>query len=255
MQKLQPINTVPRFFAHAIAIEHEAAERYMEFAEHMRDRSRDVAALFERLAHDGYAHARQLLAWTSKLRLPRLRPGAHAWLDAGTPLPAAHEWVFGLLSPRDALKVAMHAEQRAKRFFGHVVQTTRDRGVRAAAEVFLKEEGEHMGRMKRALKNLPNPVIDWEKIYAHGGPVKAAAQGKAGAGAAAMPGRPAVRKGPPAKKAAAGARPATGKAGKTPGRSKPVRAGSPNTKKTTEKQATKKAAKKVAKKVGKGRRR
>jgi len=216
MQTAPPINTVPRFFAHAIAIEHEAAQRYMEFAEHMRDRSRDAAALFERLARDGYAHARRLMARTDKLRLPRLRPGAHAWLDTGTPLPAAHEWVFRLLSPRDALKVAMHAEQRAKRFFDHVVQTTRDQGVRAAAEAFLKEEGEHLARMKRALRNLPNPVIDWERIYAHGGPAKAAGSGKAGA---------------PGKKAAPAGRTSARKAGKPAGRGTPVCPGSPKAKK------------------------
>lgn len=172
MATLGPINTVPRFYAHAIAIENEAAERYREFAEHMKDLSRDTAALFEQLARDGFEHARGLVDRTRGVRLPQLKSGAHTWLDKGSPLAAAHEWVFRLLSPRDALKVAMHAEQRAKRFFGHVVQTTGDAGVKALAGVFLKEEGEHIARMKRALLKVPNPVINWEKIYDHGGPLK-----------------------------------------------------------------------------------
>ena len=192
MDALRPINTVPRFFAHAIAIEHEAAERYMEFADHMKDRSPDAALLFEQLARDGFDQARELLNRTNGARLPRLKSGAHAWLDKGSPLAAAHEWVFRLLSPRDALKVAMHAEQRAKRFFGHVVETTGDEGVKALAGVFLKEEGEHIARMKRAFLKLPNPVIDWERIYDHGGPVK---PHKVTAG------KPAVRMAPPKKKA------------------------------------------------------
>ena len=172
MATLRPINTVSRFYAHAIAIEHEAADRYMEFADHMKDRSPDAALLFEQLAHDGFDHARELLNRTNGVRLPQLRTGPHAWLDKGSPLAAAHEWVFRLLSPRDALKVAMHAEQRAKRFFGHVVQTTGDAGVRALAGAFLKEEGEHIARMKRAFLKLPDPAINWERIYEHGGPVK-----------------------------------------------------------------------------------
>lgn len=204
MVTVRPINTVPRFYAHAIAIEHEAAERYREFADHMKDRSRDAAVLFEQLARDGFDHARELTNRIHGARLPRLRPGAHTWLDKGTPLMAAHEWVFRLLSPRDALKVAMHAEQRAKRFFDHVAQTTRDEGVKALAGVFLKEEGEHIARMKRAFQKLPNPVIDWGKIYEHGGPVKPSKPtAVAKTPVKAKAGKPPVRRAPPKKKAVA----------------------------------------------------
>lgn len=202
MATLRPINTVPRFFAHAIAIEHEAAERYREFADHMKDRSPDAALLFEQLARDGFDHARELLDRTQGVRLPRLRSGAHSWLDKGSPLAAAHEWVFRLLSARDALKVAMHAEQRAKRFFGHVVQTSGDEGVKALAGDFLKEEGEHIARMKRAFLKLPNPVINWEKIYDHGGPGKPPRPSKSKAPVKARPGRPAVGTPLPGEKAA-----------------------------------------------------
>jgi rubrerythrin len=203
MATVRPINTVPRFYAHAIAIEHEAAERYMEFADHMKDLSWDAAVLFEQLARDGFDHARELTNGVQGARLPRLRPGAHAWLDKGSPLMAAHEWVFRLLSPRDALKVAMHAEQRAKRFFDHVVQTTGDEGVKALAGAFLTEEGEHIARMKRAFLKLPNPVINWERIYDHGGPVKPPKPSKTRATVKAKAGKPAVRTPPPKKKAEA----------------------------------------------------
>ena len=222
MPTARPINTIPRFYAHAIAIEHEAAERYMEFAEHMKDHARDAAVLFERLAHDGFNHARQLVSRTNEVRLPSLRPGAHAWLDKGTPLAAAHEWVFRLLSPRDALTVAMHAEQRAKRFFAHVAQTTCDQGVKALAKDFLQEEGEHIARMKRALRKLPNPVIDWERIYDRGGPLGVSGGPKPAGGA--MPGRPGARRGPLAKKLAQAKKPAWRAAAGPTSRTKPVRA-------------------------------
>lgn len=198
----RPINTVPAFYAHAIAIEHEAAERYQEFADHMRDRSRDACALFEQLARDGFERARELTNCCSGARLPRLRPGAHAWLDRGAPLMAAHEWVFRMLAPRDALKVAMHAEQRAKRFFDHVVRTTSDDGVKALAEVFLKEEGEHIARMKRAFRGLPDPVIDWDKLYERGGPAKSSGPA-AEARTPARKGEPVVPEGLPKKLIAA----------------------------------------------------
>ncbi len=170
MRAARPINSVAEFYAHAIAIERESAQRYAEFARHMKDRGQDTAQLFSRMAREGFAHASEIGTRAKGLRVPKLAPGKYAWLDKGAPEPAAHEWVFRLMSPRCALKIAMHAEQRAKRFFGQVMRTTGDRGVKAVARKFLEEEGEHISRMRRALIKLPNPILDWEKIYECGGP-------------------------------------------------------------------------------------
>ena len=175
MQAVRQVNSVPEFFAHAIAIEREAAERYQEFARQMQDRAPDTAKLFSRMARDGFAHAREIGSRAKGIRIPRLAPGEYAWLDMGVPEPLAHDWVFRLMSPRSALKIALHAERRAKRFFEHVMRTTGDRAVKSIARRFLEEEGEHILRMRRALVKLPNPVLDWERIYARGGPTRAAA--------------------------------------------------------------------------------
>ncbi len=170
MQAVRPINSVAEFYAHTIAIEREAAERYDEFARHLKDRAQDTGELFSRMAREGFAHAREIGIRAKGMRVPKLAPGEYAWLDKGVPEPSAHEWVFRLMSPRCALKIALHAERRAKRFFGQVMRTTGDRGVKAIARKFLEEEGEHISRMKRALVKLPNPILDWEKIYECGGP-------------------------------------------------------------------------------------
>ena len=46
-----PVSTPNELYAHAIAIEREAAERYSEFAQHMADEGNDqVATLFRTLA-------------------------------------------------------------------------------------------------------------------------------------------------------------------------------------------------------------
>lgn len=164
------INSVGEFLSHAIAIEHEAAERYQEFAEHMKDRAQDTAELFARLGRQGVDHARDLAKRARGIRTAPVDRGEYAWLDRGSPLPGAHEWLFRLMSPRDALGIAMHAEERAKRFFEHVVKTTADPGVMVLAQTFFAEEGEHIARMRRALERMPDPVLDWERIYAHGGP-------------------------------------------------------------------------------------
>jgi len=175
MGAIRPIGSVSAFLAQAVTIEREAAKRYQEFAQHMQDKEdgqQHIAELFRRMAREGFVHAGEIAGRAKRGRVRASAPGAYAWLDTGRPQPAAHEWLFGLLTPRDALKVAMHAEQRAKRFFEHVLLTTRDGGVKAIARTFLDEEGEHIARMKRALRRLPNPVVDWEKVYAHGGPIE-----------------------------------------------------------------------------------
>ncbi len=175
MGAIRPIGSVSAFLVQAVTIEREAAKRYQEFAQHMQDKEdgqQHIAELFRRMAREGFVHASEIAGRAKSGRIRASAPGAYAWLDNGQPQPAAHEWLFGLLTPRDALKVAVHAEQRAKRFFEHVLQTTRDGEVKAIARTFLDEEGEHIARMKRALRKLPNPVVDWEKVYAHGGPTE-----------------------------------------------------------------------------------
>ena len=41
---MAPIDSIERFYAHAIALEREAAERYAEFAVHFADRGEEVLA-------------------------------------------------------------------------------------------------------------------------------------------------------------------------------------------------------------------
>lgn len=195
MQAVRQVNSVAEFFAHAIAIEREAAQRYEEFARQMGDRAPDTSKLFSRMAREGFAHAREIGKRAKGIRVPRLAPGEYAWLDRGTPEPLAHEWVFRLMSPRSALKIALHAECRAKRFFEHVMRTTGDRAVRSIARQFLEEEGEHILRMRRALIKLPNPILDWERIYACGGPTRAGASAR-------IPAKAGRRRAPPVRGAA-----------------------------------------------------
>ncbi len=196
MQAVRPVNSLAEFYAHAIAIEREAAQRYGEFARQMGDRAPDTSKLFSRMAREGFAHAREIGGRAKGIRVPRLAPGEYAWLDRGAPEPLAHEWVFRLMSPRSALKIALHAERRAKRFFEHVMRTSGDRAVKSIARQFLDEEGEHIKRMRRALFKLPNPILDWERIYERGGPTFAAASAR-------IPVQAGRRRAPPLRGAAA----------------------------------------------------
>ena len=128
------IRTPNELYAHAIAIEREAAETYAELAQHMDELGNDeVATLFRRLAVFEAEHLQTLEARTAGVALPALKPGEYAWLDAGAPETVARELVYRLLTPRAALDIALDAERRAQQFFAGVHATADDPALRAHA--------------------------------------------------------------------------------------------------------------------------
>jgi len=159
------ISSVEALYAHALAIEREAAARYLEFAEHMADEGNEkVAALFRSLARFEAAHARELEDATRGMKLPAIPQDEYAWLDEGAPETAAHDLLFRLMTPHDALEIALAAEQRAKRFFETVYNSTQDVALRDLALEMARDEEDHVDWVKRALEANPDPHIDWDQV-------------------------------------------------------------------------------------------
>ncbi|MGA8053956.1 MAG: ferritin family protein, partial [Burkholderiales bacterium] len=162
------VGSVEILYAHAIALEQEAAARYREFAESMRDHgNEEVAELFERLASLESAHAERLARDHRELAVPDLEPGEYAWIDTGPEAAAAHEWVLRLASPYDALKIALAGEERARDFFRKVLDIAETSDVRALATEMLKDEADHIEWVKNALGHVTNPTVNWESLFAH----------------------------------------------------------------------------------------
>lgn len=160
-----PIGGVPELYAHALAIEREAAARYLEFAERMADEGNaHVATLFRSLARFESEHVAQLEEATRDMRLPEIAQGQYAWLDAGAPETAAHDLVFRLMTPHAALEIALAAERRARRFFDQVYENSDDEQLRELALDMAREEDDHVAWVERALAANPDPHIDWEKV-------------------------------------------------------------------------------------------
>lgn len=166
---MQAIGSPAELYAHAIAIEREAAERYAELAQHMSDRGNDaVAEIFGRLAGFEAEHLEALLRRTEGIALPAFSGDEYKWLDSGAPETAARELVFRLITPRQALAIALQAEQRAQVFFEHVLMTADDPALRALAREMALEEQEHAGMIERLLERTPEPWVDWASIYERG---------------------------------------------------------------------------------------
>src|SRR5688500_18724807 len=152
-------------YAHAIAIEREAVERYSEFAERMDDLGNEAAAeIFATLARLEVQHLGDLVARTAGAKLPKLAPQQYAWLDNVAPETAARELVFRLMTPRHALAIALAGEQRAVAFFEGVMLTTEDPMLRALARELAADEADHILMLEKLLERTPPPV-DWASVY------------------------------------------------------------------------------------------
>lgn len=163
---MKPIRNAPELYAHAIAVEREAAERYGEFAERMDDMGAEAAAdVFAALARMETEHLAALQRRTEGLALPALQTRDYRWLEAGAPERAAHELVLRLMTPHSALAIALGAERRAQAFFEFVILTADDPALRALAREMAADESEHIALIEQLLARTPDAVVDWASVY------------------------------------------------------------------------------------------
>jgi rubrerythrin len=160
------MKTIADLYAHAIAIEREAAARYSEFAERMDDLGNDAAAdVFGTLARLEAEHLDELLKHTAGMSLPELAAHEYAWLDSGAPETAARELVFRLMTPRHALEIALAGEKRAAAFFESVVMRGDDAMLRALATEMAADETDHIVMIEKLLEKTPSAIVDWASAY------------------------------------------------------------------------------------------
>ena len=160
------IESPAELYAHAIAIEREAAERYGEFAERMEEEGReDLARVFSLLAGLEAEHLDALQRRTAGVALPEIAAGHHRWLDAGAPETAAREFLYRLMTPRYALAIALRAERHAQAFFEHVFWTASDEALRSLAGEMAAEEREHAALLASMLDDTPEPSLGETLIF------------------------------------------------------------------------------------------
>jgi rubrerythrin len=149
----KPIATPEEFYAHALVIEREAAERYAEFAEWFEMRSAPLARLCGRLAVLEREHFEELAESCARLELPEIAAGDYRWLERDSPETTAREFFYRVADSRQLLEIALAAEVRAHAFFVQVARTAPDRAVRELAAVMAAEENEHIAWVRGALEN------------------------------------------------------------------------------------------------------
>src|SRR5690242_16038906 len=156
---MKAIQSAAELYAHAIAIEREAAQRYSELAERMDDEGREeLARVFAELARMEAEHLDTLERRTEGLELPEVPQGDYRWLSHAAPETAPHDLVFRLMTPGTALAVALAAEHRAEAFFEHVCWSAPDPALRALAREMAAEERSHVALIGALMQATPAPL-------------------------------------------------------------------------------------------------
>lgn len=151
---------LPAFLAHAIALEHEAAERYLELADMMEaHRNDEVSALFRDMVRFSRMHHDSIVERSRGVALPSLRSWEYRWTQ---PPEAGGEEAFDIsLDAYSALRYARENEMRALDYYSAVGLQSADPEVRRLATEFAAEETEHVQALDDWLARTPRPSAPW----------------------------------------------------------------------------------------------
>lgn len=152
--------TLPEFLAHAIALEREAAERYLELADMMEAHRNDaVSQLFRDMVRYSTMHHDSIVERSGTVALPTIGAWQYRWR---VPPEAGGEEAFDpLLNAYDALRYARENEQRALAYYAEVGQGASDPEVRRLAAEFAAEETEHVEAIDDWLARTERPSATW----------------------------------------------------------------------------------------------
>ena len=157
---------LPEFLAHAIALEHEAAERYLELADMMESyRNDEVAATFRDMVRYSRMHHDSIVERARGLTLPTLRSWQYRWRQP--PEVGGEEAFDPALNAYDALRYARENEFRAQSFYAQVAADAEDAEVRRLAQDFAVEETEHVQALDDWLARTPRPSTPWRTDPQH----------------------------------------------------------------------------------------
>ena len=150
------IETAGELLAHAYQMELEAQERYGYLADQMEVHNNvDLTKLFRELASVEGLHASDILEQMKDMQVPQIRPLDYKWSGRESPETIDMGDMHYMMSPRQALLLALKAEQSAFDFFNYLLKSTDNQEIRHFAAEFAEEEQEHVELVLRELKKYP----------------------------------------------------------------------------------------------------
>ncbi len=153
--------TLPEFLAHAVALESEAAERYLELADMMEaHQNKEVAALFRDMVRFSQMHRDDIQRRVGDVVLPKLKSWQYRW--STPPEVGGDEGFDYMIEPYNALRYARENEVRAMEYYSSVGQEATDPEIRRLAAEFASEEAEHVDALDDWLAHTSRPSAPWD---------------------------------------------------------------------------------------------
>jgi rubrerythrin/ferredoxin len=144
------IKTLDQFLCYAVKVEEDAAIHFEQLSESMKACGNDdVAVLFAQLGGYSRLHLEEAKSKCQKYDTEVHLPSSTAWPDNATPEKTSLWEGDPSLRRLDALKAALQGERRGYEFYYAIAHTTKDAEVRSVAMEFVKEEAEHVDKLKQ----------------------------------------------------------------------------------------------------------
>jgi rubrerythrin/ferredoxin len=144
------VRTMDEFLSYAVKVEEDAAIHFEQLAAAMQAcGNTDVASLFGQLGSYSRLHLAEAEAKCVKRDVTVVLPPSSAWPDNATPEQTTLWSGDPGLSRLGALKAALQGERRGFEFYYAIAQTTKDAEIREVAKEFVREETEHVEKLKQ----------------------------------------------------------------------------------------------------------
>jgi rubrerythrin len=155
--------SMAELLAHALVIELEAVQSYLDLAAQMHECGNDpVARLFSKMAEYEQEHADKIRTQAGDIKLPEFAPWEYRWRGLEPPENIDIAGIHYLMTPHQALKLALENEMSAMEFFEEVAGNSTDAKVRSLAGEFAEDEREHVAWMEEWLAEYPSPDAGWD---------------------------------------------------------------------------------------------
>ena len=155
--------SVAAFFAQALAIEVEAAERYALLADQMEvHNNKEIAAIFHKMAAIESEHRGEIVRRAGDV-LVGGSPVRFTWTGPDGPEAIAFEDAHYLMTPRQALLLARFNEERAVRYFEAVAGAATNPRIAAFAAEMAEDERQHVMWVDQWLEKFGLDEVDWDE--------------------------------------------------------------------------------------------